>query len=232
MREKQNSNPFEKLLSNCTVTIHQFNIGDGHQNFYQQKDGNGNLCYVLEAAEEVEAAETSAQTTPPDVICVDHIFNDGNKYINENLLRLRDDIGSCISGVRLKDESRYKLPRPQIDSSKKNQWYYIFKILKESGLLKPGVTDVRLIKQMIQWYPEVFGAFENKEQEKQIVDKMRKSITREKNYWIDENQEVSYGKMNDVWKKLNIDCDKKFLPMFSVCKELKLLLAAYLPKKE
>jgi len=213
MTDEERKEFAKELLSNCNVTIHQFNIGDGYQNFYQQTDADGRPYFAL--------AETQAAEPQRDVVYANNIFLKGNQHVNANLKRLRDDIGSCISGVRLADQSRYGQTRHQIAPSVKCQWYYVVKMIRESELLDPGTTDTRIIEQMMLWYPE---AFETPQEMKKLMTEMSHSISAERKRWTLDGREVPFSEMNSKWQLLNISYEKKFVPMFSVCKDLKRLL--------
>jgi len=211
----------EKLTSNAT--IHQFVIGTAYQNVYQQKDSNGNSHYIIEPQDVSEAKAES-----DEVVYCNEIFKKSGYDIDSRLVELRDCIGACIEGVNLTDKSLFKPNRPQINPSTKCQWYYIFKIIRHSGLLRDNNVPVpKFMNQMMLWYPEVFEKFADDEKRKEFLVQMSKSITDEKRQWTINKQEIPFEKMNSMWDKQNINYDRKFLPMYSVCKELNTMLEAF-----
>lgn len=138
---------------------------------------------------------------------------------NAKVVRLRDAIGARIKGAKLTDGGGLLEDRPQIDPTKQNEWYYVWKMLHESGLLDRNATRRAFIAQMLDWYPEVFDEVADDEQKKTFVRKMESSISAEKSKWTQGKVEVAFKDMNHKWQELYLNW-KSVQPMLSVCKDL------------
>lgn len=155
------------------------------------------------------------------IIYSNTIFNRKLFNTNAKVAKLRDAIGARIKGARLENEAQSATDRPQIDPTIKCQWYYIWKILAESNLMIQDNNTVRaFLRQMIDWYPEVFEELVNEKQKMALVSKMEKSISTEKDKWKLAGKEVPFQDMLHKWKELGLDFYKKVQPMFLVCKDL------------
>ena len=89
--------------------------------------------------------------------------------------------------------------RPQIDPAMQNEWYYVWKMISESELLDRKVTIRAFIAQMLEWFPEVFEPIADEEQKKSFIEKMGKSISREKSRWMQSGVEVPFRDMMSKW---------------------------------
>lgn len=163
------------------------------------------------------AAETGSPSSPiiSNNIFMRKVFNTDDKVV-----RLRDAIGAGIKGAKLTDGSGLAEDRPQINPAMQNEWYYVWKIIAESGLLNRKVTVRNFIVQMLEWFPEVFEVMANEEQKTAFVDKMGKSISAEKRKWMQLGVEVPFKDMNHKWKELQLE-HNKVKQMFLVCRDLR-----------
>lgn len=149
-----------------------------------------------------------------------YIFTSKVFNTNSRVVRLRDAIGARIKGAKLIDSSGLAEDRTQIDPSMQNEWYYIWKMVKDSGLLSRKVTVRAFIGQMLNWFPEVFEELAEEEQRAVFVRKMEKSISAEKRKWNSCGQEVPFKDMNHKWSELHLDW-KIVEPKILVCRDLR-----------
>ena len=147
---------------------------------------------------------------------------DKRKVFNTNakVVRLRDAIGARIKGTKLTDGNELAEDRPQIDPVMQNEWYYVWKMAVESDLLERKATARAFIAQMLDWFPEVFEEMADEEQKTAFVEKMGKSISREKSKWMQGGQEVPFKDMMSKWPELQLD-HNKVKQMFLVCRDLR-----------
>lgn len=163
------------------------------------------------------ADETASPITP---IYINSIFKQKVFNTNAKVVRLRDAIGAGIKGAKLTDGSGFAEDRPQIDPSMQNEWYYVWKMIAESELLDRKVTARAFIAQMQEWFPEVFEPVADEEQKKSFIEKMGKSISREKSKWVQDRQEVPFKDMMSKWSELQLD-HNKVKQMFLMCRDLR-----------
>lgn len=89
----------------------------------------------------------------------------------------------------------------RINPSAKNEWYYIFEALQESGVCRQSVGDKEFVEQMMEWFPTVFS-YDTPEEMKSMTDKLRKSISHERAQWkYGESKEVT--RLKDMWARRN-----------------------------
>ena len=160
---------------------------------------------------------SDSSSTP---IYINSIFKQKVFNTNAKVVRLRDAIGARIKGTKLTDGNGLAEDRPQIDPSMQNEWYYVWKMVVESELLDRKVTVRAFIAQMLEWFPEVFEPIADEEQKKAFIEKMGKSISREKSRWVQDRQEVPFKDMMSKWKELQLD-HNKVKQMFLVCRDLR-----------
>lgn len=173
-----------------------------------------------------EAVSTPSDTAfpqedaPSSPILSNSIFSDKVLDTNAKVVRLRDAIGARIRGAKLTDGSGLAEDRPQIDPAMQNEWYYVWKLVAESGLLRRKVTVRAFVGQMLDWFPEVFVEMADEEQKKAFVEKMEKSISAEKRKWMQSGIEVPFKDMNHKWRELQL-AQNKVQQMFLVCRDLR-----------
>ena len=139
---------------------------------------------------------------------------------NAKVVRLRDAIGARIKGAKLTDGNGLAEDRPQIDPVMQNEWYYVWKMAVESDLLERKATVRAFIAQMLDWFPEVFEEIADEKQKTAFVEKMGKSISREKSKWMQGGQEVPFKDMMSKWPELQLD-HNKVQPIFLKCRDLR-----------
>lgn len=162
----------------------------------------------------------NSSDTPSSPILSNSIFSDKVFDTNAKVVRLRDAIGARIRGAKLTDGSGLAEDRPQIDPAMQNEWYYVWKLVAESGLLRRKVTVRAFVGQMLDWFPEVFEEMTDEEQKKAFVEKMEKSISAEKRKWMQSGIEVPFKDMNHKWRELQL-AQNKVQQMFLVCRDLR-----------
>ena len=165
-----------------------------------------------------EVQDFSDSSSAPE--CSNNIFRRKLFNTNAKVVRLRDAIGARIKGTKLTDGNGLAEDRPQIDPSMQNEWYYVWKMVVESELLERKVTARAFIAQMLEWYPEVFDEMADEKQKTAFVEKMGKSISREKSKWMQGGQEVPFKDMMSKWPELQLD-HNKVKQMFLVCRDLR-----------
>ena len=93
-------------------------------------------------------------------------------------------------------------------------------MISESELLDRKVTVRAFIAQMLDWFPEVFEEIADEKQKTAFVEKIGKSISREKSKWMQGGQEVPFKDMMSKWPELQLD-HNKVKQMFLVCRDLR-----------
>lgn len=161
-----------------------------------------------------------AEDAPSTPIKLNSIFKQKVFNTNAKEVRLRDAVGARIKGAKLTDGSGLLEDRPQIDPSMQNEWYYVWKMIAESELLDRKVTVRAFIAQMLEWFPEVFEPVADEEQKKSFIEKMGKSISREKSKWVQDRQEVPFKDMMSKWPELQL-YHNKVRQMFLMCRDLR-----------
>lgn len=87
----------------------------------------------------------------------------------------------------------------RINPSAKNEWYYIFEALLEAGMCRKNVGDKEFVAQMMEWFPTAFS-YDTPEEMKAMTDKLRKSISHERNLWKHGGaKEVT--QLKDMWAR-------------------------------
>ena len=160
------------------------------------------------------------EDAPSTPIYLNSIFKQKVFNTNAKVVRLRDAIGARIKGAKLTDGGGLHEDRPQIDPAMQNEWYYVWKLVAESGLLRRKVTVRAFVGQMLDWFPEVFEEMTDEEQKKAFVEKMEKSISAEKRKWMQSGIEVPFKDMNHKWRELQL-AQNKVQQMFLVCRDLR-----------
>lgn len=161
-----------------------------------------------------------ASVSPSIPIYLNSIFKQKVFNTNAKEVRLRDAIGARIKGAKLTDGSGLAEDRPQIDPAMQNEWYYVWKMALESDLLERKATARAFIAQMLDWFPEVFEEIADEKQKTAFVEKIGKSISREKSKWMQGGQEVPFKDMMSKWPELQLD-HNKVKQMFLVCRDLR-----------
>lgn len=135
----------------------------------------------------------------PDSLC-NYIFDTNLFDSDEKLQNLLSEIARSIDlGER---NAQYgKNEHGRINPMVKNEWYYIFEALQESGVCRKDVGDKEFVAQMMEWFPTAFS-YDTPEEMKAMVDKLRKSISRERALWkYGGAKEVT--KLKDMWARHN-----------------------------
>lgn len=203
---KNNFGPVIHNEAGATVNVSTREALDG----YEQAVRNGLL--------EDNMQNFSGSSSTP--IYFNSIFKQKVFNTNAKVVRLRDAIGARIKGTKLTDGNELAEDRPQIDPVMQNEWYYVWKMAVESDLLERKATARAFIAQMLDWFPEVFEEMADEEQKTAFVEKMGKSISREKSKWMQGGQEVPFKDMMSKWPELQLD-HNKVKQMFLVCRDLR-----------
>ena len=87
----------------------------------------------------------------------------------------------------------------RINPKVKNEWYYIFEALWESGICRRNVGDKEFVAQMMEWFPTAFS-YDTPEEMKAMTVNLRKSISHERTLWkYGGAKEVT--KLKDMWAR-------------------------------
>ena len=82
----------------------------------------------------------------------------------------------------------------QITHSAQNEWYYIMKGIRESGIASGSMSDTKFAEQMVAWFPKIFAEKIGEGDSKVFVRNFAKSISAERNnYWTEgvERKEIA-----------------------------------------
>ena len=71
----------------------------------------------------------------------------------------------------------------QINPSAQNEWYYIMKGIRESGVANGSMGDTKFAEQMVVWFPDLFAEKIGEGDSKDFVRNFAKSISAERNYY-------------------------------------------------
>ena len=99
----------------------------------------------------------------------------------------------------------------QIKPSAQNEWYYIMKGIRESGMASSSMGDTKFAGQMVAWFPDLFAEKIGEGESKDFVRNFAKSISAERNnYWTEgvEKTEVAIIDMHAHARTRNIDSGK------------------------
>ena len=99
----------------------------------------------------------------------------------------------------------------QINPSAQNEWYYIMKGIRESGMASSSMGDTKFAEQMVAWYPDLFADKIGEGESKDFVRNFAKSISAERNnYWTEgvEKTEIAIIDMHAHARTRNIDSGK------------------------
>lgn len=99
----------------------------------------------------------------------------------------------------------------QINPSAQNEWYYIMKGIRESGMASSSMGDTKFAGQMVTWFPDLFAEKIGEGESKDFVRNFAKSISAERNnYWTKgtEKKEVAIIDMHAHARTRSIDSGK------------------------
>lgn len=71
----------------------------------------------------------------------------------------------------------------QINPSAQNEWYFIMKGIRESGMASSSMGDTKFAGQMVAWFPDLFAEKIGEGESKDFVRNFAKSISAERNYY-------------------------------------------------
>ena len=111
----------------------------------------------------------------------------------------------------------------QINPSAQNEWYYIVKGIRESGMARSDMGDTKFTGQMVAWFPDMFADKIGEGDSKDFVRNFAKSISAERNnYWTEgaERKEVAIIDMHAHARTRNID-NGKAIRAFGIANGLK-----------
>lgn len=170
-------------LAQSGANISQINLGDGTQNFYVGKGGDATTMEEVVQMEEAEVVGDDACLAESNVIFNPRILTTEDHYrkVRAALLRFIRQQG-MTSDVE------------QINPSAQNEWYYIMKAIRESGLASGSMGDTKFAEQMVVWFHDLFAEKMGEGNSKDWVRNFAKSISAERNnYWTQgaERKEVA-----------------------------------------
>lgn len=163
---------FMMALAQSGANIHQINLGDGTQNFYLNKDGS------------VTAKEEEAEVEDAEVIGEDSCFAQSNIIFNTRILTT-EALYKKVHVILLSfiKQDGVTSDTEQITPSAQNEWYYIMKGIRESGVANGSMGDTKFAEQMVVWFPDLFAEKIGEGDSKDFVRNFAKSISAERNYY-------------------------------------------------
>lgn len=162
---------------------------------------------VVGMNEEPSRSTGSEQKTDEDPCLAESnvIFNFRILTTEEHYRKVRDVI------LRFIKQDGVASDVEQINPSAQNEWYYIMKGIRESGMASSSMGDTKFAGQMVTWYPDLFAEKIGEGESKDFVRNFAKSISAERNnYWTKgtENKEVAIIDMHAHARTRNIDSGK------------------------
>lgn len=141
---------------------------------------------------------------------------------NAKLNLLKAEIGSSID-LKSYNPVFGKPDKKRIDPSNKNEWYYIYKAINESGVAVNRFSVSEFLDQMISWFPISFDnieALNELDKKKEMYKNYEKSISHEKKYWkTKDGTVVPIKDMTAKCKTLGLD-GRKVERVFGIAYEL------------
>lgn len=197
MTEEQKIDALQRIMQGANVA--QVNLGDGYQTF-NLRNNDDTLHY--------DDPSTGSGQAPDDDSCLAEsnvIFNSRILTTEVHYRRVRDVI------LRFIKQDGVTSDVEQINASAQNEWYFIMKGIRESGMARSDMGDTKFAGQMVAWYPDLFAEKIGEGESKDFVRNFAKSISAERNkYWTEgtENKEVAIIDMHAHARTRNIDSGK------------------------
>ena len=151
-------------------------------------------AFMAEDAEEVEEIKSEKKEEAP---LRNHIFQHRIFNTNERLKMLHNIIASAVDMGD--DTSLYGKPQEiRINPNANNEWYYILKAIKETGVAK-DFSSTDFLDQMREWFPSLFSCA-SPEVWEESKRRLSKSISAEKKLWKHGAMQEEIP-LKDMWAK-------------------------------
>jgi hypothetical protein len=151
-------------------------------------------AFMADDAEVVEEIKSEQKEEAP---LRNHIFQHRIFNTNERLKMLRNIIASAIDMGD--DTSLYGKPQEiRINPNANNEWYYILKAIKETGVAK-DFSSTDFLDQIREWFPSLFSCA-SPEVWEESKRRLSKSISAEKKLWKHGAMQEEIP-LKDMWAK-------------------------------
>lgn len=194
MTEEQKIEALQRILQGANVA--QVNLGDGYQTFNLRNNDDA----LRKEDDAVHFDNEDSSLSESNVI-----FNTRILTTEEHYRKVRDVILRFIKQEGVASDVE------QINPSAQNEWYYIMKGIRESGMARSDMGDTKFAGQMVAWFPDMFADKIGEGDSKDFVRNFAKSISAERNnYWTEgaERKEVAIIDMYAHARTRNIDNGK------------------------
>ena len=201
MTEEQKIEALQRILQGANVA--QVNLGDGYQTFNLRNDNPSSSSG--QADNEERMADEVVVNEDPCLAESNVIFNFRILTTEVHYRRVRDVI------LRFIKQDGVTSDVEQINPSAQNEWYFIMKGIRESGMASSSMGDTKFAGQMVAWFPDLFAEKIGEGESKDFVRNFAKSISAERNnYWTEgvEKTEVAIIDMHAHARTRNIDSGK------------------------
>lgn len=172
---------------------------DHHKEMTINVSGKTDIAALMKAfmAEDAEEVEEIKSEKKEEVPLRNHIFQHRIFNTNERLKMLRNIIASAIDMGD--DTSLYGKPQEiRINPNANNEWYYILKAIKETGVAK-DFSSTDFLDQMREWFPSLFSCA-SPEVWEESKRRLSKSISAEKKLWKHGAMQEEIP-LKDMWAK-------------------------------
>lgn len=206
MTEEQKIEALQRILQGANVA--QVNLGDGYQTFNLRNNDDA----LRKEDDAVHFDNEDSSLSESNVI-----FNTRILTTEEHYRKVRDVILRFIKQEGVASDVE------QINPSAQNEWYYIMKGIRESGMARSDMGDTKFAGQMVAWFPDMFADKIGEGDSKDFVRNFAKSISAERNnYWTKgaERKEVPIIDMYAHARTRNID-NGKAIRAFGIANGLK-----------
>ncbi len=172
---------------------------DHHKEMTINVSGKTDIAALMKAfmADDAEEVEEIKSEKKEEVPLRNHIFQHRIFNTNERLKMLRNIIASAIDMGD--DTSLYGKPQEiRINPNANNEWYYILKAIKETGVAK-DFSSTDFLDQMREWFPSLFSCA-SPEVWEESKRRLSKSISAEKKLWKHGAMQEEIP-LKDMWAK-------------------------------
>lgn len=172
-----------------------------HKTIYNNLNMYGEINYCPNGPQKDAARDSSARKDRDNIDSLRNYIFDTRLFDSDD--KLNALLGEIARSIDLGEYNAIYGPNEhgRINPSAKNEWYYIFEALQESGVCRQSVGDKEFVEQMMEWFPTVFS-YDTPEEMKSMTDKLRKSVSHERALWkYGESKEVT--RLKDMWARRN-----------------------------
>ena len=172
-----------------------------HKTIYNNLNMYGEINYCPNGPQKDAARDSSARKDRDNIDSLRNYIFDTRLFDSDD--KLRALLAEIARSIDLGEYNAIYGPNEhgRINPSAKNEWYYIFEALLESGVCRQSVGDKEFVEQMMEWFPMVFS-YDTPEEMKSMTDRLRKSISHERAQWkYGESKEMT--RLKDMWARRN-----------------------------